>query len=439
MKKNIKFNLSSFLLEMFLVSLVFAGTLNSQVASDSAIIIGDIRVLGNGMTKEYVILREMSMKNGDTLKQEAIERDRNNIYNLGLFNKVDIEYAAQQNLASVFVIVSERWYFIPYPIVGMKYRDPSKLYYGAGFMHQNFRGRNEKVYTNICFGYDKWLTLGYHNPKVTDGDDIFIGGSIAVQKIHNLSTGYGEYENSNVFLNGNVGKRFGMYQTFSGSLSYEIWQVNDPELHRTISPSGRDAFISAAIQYRYDTRDNREYTTDGLLISLAAIKYGFGESDMNLSAFSYDLRKFFGFNKGCGFGMRSIGTFFWGGVIPPYKHVFFGYDERIRGYFYNVFEAENRISASIELRLPILLPRYLELSFINIPEFQKLRYGIYFGIFADAGKLWTRDQVVPEQPWYSGIGAGLQFLLPYGFTIRTEGAMNNLGEIQGLIDFDTSF
>jgi outer membrane protein assembly factor BamA len=160
---------------------------------------------------------------------------------------------------------------------------------------------------------------------------------------------------------------------------------------------------------------------------------------MNLSAFSYDIRKFFGFNKGSGFGMRLNGTFWGGGTIPPYKHVFFGYEERIRGYFYNVFEAENKIAASAELRLPILLPRYLELSFIKIPEFQKLRYGIYFGIFADAGKLWSYNQVVSEQPWYSGIGAGLQFLLPYGFTVRTEAALNNLGVIQGLIDFDTSF
>lgn len=439
MKKRIQLKLRSSLLEVMLISIVFTRTLISQVASDSVILIGDIQVLGNQSTKEYIILREMSMKKGDTLRQEAIERDRNNIYNLGLFNKVDIEYAIQQNLASVYIIVTERWYFIPFPILGMKYRDLSKLYYGAGFIHQNFRGRNEKVYTNICFGYDRWLSLGYHNPKVTEGDDIFAGGSVTVQKIHNLSTSYGEYENSNVFLNGSIGKRFGMYQTLSGSLSYEIWQVNDSNLHRTISSSGRDAFISAAVQYRYDTRDNREYTTDGLLISLLALKCGFGESNMNLMAFSYDLRKFFGFNNGCGFGMRSTGTFWGGGVIPPYKHVFFGYDERIRGYFYNVFEAENKIGASVELRLPILLPRYLEFSFIRIPEFQKLRYGLYFGIFADAGKLWSYNQVVSEQPWYSGVGAGLQFLLPYGFTIRTEGAVNNLGEIQGLIDFDTSF
>jgi hypothetical protein len=102
-------------------------------------------------------------------------------------------------------------------------------------------------------------------------------------------------------------------------------------------------------------------------------------------------------------------------------------------------EAENRIGMSAELRLPILTPRYLEIEAFGIPQFQKLRYGLYFAIFADAGKLWSRHQVLSEQPWYSGVGAAFQFLLPYGFNIQTGAAFNNLGITEGFIDFDTSF
>jgi outer membrane protein assembly factor BamA len=423
----------------FTILLSLFPQLRAYCSADSVLVISDIMVLGNGTTKEYVVTREMSMHVGDTLTQQKIERDRNNIYNLGLFNKVDIEYAVQNDSAQLFVIVTERWYLIPFPIIGIKYRDPSKLYYGAGFIHKNFMGRNEKVLVNFCFGYDRWLSVGYSNPKIDEDGNVYMGGDFTVQKIHNLSTETGEYENSNIFASFYIGRRYGLYQTLTGSLSYEVWQVNNPMLHRTISPGGRDAFPSASLTYRYDTRDQREYTTDGLLVSLSAAKLGFGESDMDLSTFSYDLRKFLGFNKGSGFGMRTAGIFFTGGPIPPYKHVFFGYDERIRGYFYNVFEAENRIIASAELRIPILLPRYIDIDLIDMPGLSKLRYGIYFGIFADVGKIWSHNQVVSEQPWYSGAGFGLQFLLPYGFTIRTEGAFNNLGEVQGLIDFDTSF
>jgi outer membrane protein assembly factor BamA len=281
--------------------------------------------------------------------------------------------------------------------------------------------------------------INYQNPKITDGDDIFAGLALTLQKIHNLSSSSQEYMNSNIFLRGTLGKRFGMYQTLSSTFGYEVWQVSDPLVYSTLSPTGRDAFLFLSLSYRYDTRNNNEYTTDGTLVSLGIAKNGFGESDVNITTANYDLRKYFGFNGGSTVGIRTAGSFGWGGMIPSYRHVFFGYDDRIRGYFYKKIEAEDKISASVELRLPILLPRYLEIDWFNIPEFQKLRYGIYFGIFADAGKAWSRDQVVSEQPWYSGYGAGIQFLLPYGFTIRTEVAINNIGITEYILDFDTSF
>jgi outer membrane protein assembly factor BamA len=426
-------------LMLFAFISLFNMPLQAQTPSDSAIIIRDIQIRGNILTKEHVILREMSLKIGDTLTQQAKDLDRNNIYNLLLFNKVDVEDSVYQNQATVIVTVSERWYFIPFPVLGMKYRDITKLYYGAGIMHQNFGGRNEKLFGLFYFGYDQLFMVNYQNPKITDDGDIFAGTSLTLQKLHNLSSNSEEYMNSNLFLRGTVGKRFGLYQTLSGTFGYELWQVSDPQLNTTSSSSGRDAFLTMSLSYRFDTRNNFEYTTNGALVSLYLSKNGFGESEVNIMTANYDFRKFFGFNEGSSFGVRTAGSFAWGGIIPSYRHVFFGYDERIRGYFYRKIEAENKISASLELRLPILLPRYLEIDWLGVPEFQKLRYGIYFGIFADAGKAWSRNQVLSEQPWYSGYGAGFQFLLPYGFTIRTEAAINNIGNSEYILDFDTSF
>jgi len=425
--------------QIFLSIICVTSLMHTQSLTDSALIVRDIRIVGNETTKDFVILREMTLQPGDTLTEEAITRDRNNIYNLQLFNKVDVEYQAQGRTAAVTVTVSERWYFIPFPIVGMKYRDPSKLYYGAGVMHVNFRGRNEKVFANIAFGYDRWFMLSYQNPQPLEDDDFFAGATLALQKVHNLSSISTEYMNTNIFMNGTLGRRFGIYQTLSTTFGYEVWQVDDPRLVRTVSMFGRDAFLTAAVQYRYDTRNNREYATMGSLTALSLVENGFGESDVSLTSFSYDLRKFFGFGTGSTFGVRSFGTFIWGGMIPPYKHVFFGYDERIRGFFHTVVEAENRFGVNAEVRLPIFLPRYLEVDFYGIPQFSKLRYGMYFGIFADSGKAWSRSQRVSEQPWYSGVGAGLQFLLPYAFTIRTEAAINNHEVVEYYIDFDTSF
>jgi outer membrane protein assembly factor BamA len=413
--------------------------MSAQNERDSVFIVKSISIVGNEATVAHVILREMSLQAGDTLTQIALQHDRDQIYNLGLFNKVDVTYLPDSIYAEVVVTVSERWYFIPYPILGVKYHDLSKWYYGAGVVDQNFRGRNEKLYFSVGLGYDQWLSINYQNPKITDDDDLFLGSSVSFQKLHSLDTVNGEYTNDNFSIQETFGKRFGLFQTVYLSAGYNVWQASDVLIGRTASASGRDAFASASLQYWYDTRNSREYTTDGTLVKFILSKYGLGESEVNLTQGNFDLRKFFGFGTASGIGFRAFGDDITGGNVPAYFHTFFGYSDRIRGYFQRVIEAEGKVAASVELRLPILTPRYYVADFIHIPQFQQLRYGLYFGVFADAGKAWYRNQVVVDQPWYSGYGAGLQFLFPYGFVVRTEGAINNMGNAELILDLDTSF
>jgi outer membrane protein assembly factor BamA len=422
-----------FLLVMPLVSLC------AQSADDSLFVIKDIQIAGNDVTKEYVIRREMKLHTGDTLRLEVMKRDRDRIYNLGLFNKVDIDYTVEGGQATVFVVVTERWYLLPYPVLGLKYHDISKLYYGISVLDNNFRGCNEKISAQIGSGYDRWAALSYQNPKLTADDDIYFSSSIIGQRVHNLSPTYGEYLNNNFDINETIGKRFGYDQTFYVTAEYQVWQVNDALIGRTVSHSGRDAFPDLVFAYRYDTRNDVEYATRGTLVALSFVKYGYGDNAVNTSASAFDIKHFIGIGENGGLGFRALGSFEWGGFIPPYQHFFFGYDDRIRGYFNTIFEGEDRLGGTMELRLPLLSPRSYDADYIPLPGFRRLRYGIYFSIFADAGTVWYRNQVLNQQPVYSGYGAGLHFLLPYGFTVRTEGAINNRGAAQAYIDFDTSF
>ncbi|HVN48594.1 MAG TPA: BamA/TamA family outer membrane protein [Bacteroidota bacterium] len=426
-----------------LAGIFSGGSLAAQDGSDTVLVVENISIIGNETTVPHVILREMSLHVGDTLTQTSlrhnVQHDRDQIYNLGLFNKVDVTYRRDSIDAEVLVAVSERWYFFPYPILGARYHDITKLYYGAGVLHQNFRGRNEKLYGNFGFGYDQWVSVNYQNPKITDDDDIFFGANLSLYKLHNLDTANGAYSNNNSSLLTTIGKRFGFYQTAYVYAGYNIWQVSEMQTGRTVSATGRDAFFSASLQYWYDTRNNHEYTTDGTLVKWILTKYGFGESEVNLTQINLDIRKFFGWGNENGIGFRLYGDDITGGNVPAYLHSFFGYNDRIRGYFTRVIEAEGKALASVEMRLPIITPRYFVADFIGIPQFQQLKYGLYFGIFADAGKAWYRNQIVADLPWYSGYGAGLQFLFPYGFVVRTEGAINNLGKTELIFDLDTSF
>ncbi|MEK6755753.1 MAG: BamA/TamA family outer membrane protein [Bacteroidota bacterium] len=415
-------------------------TVEARTLADSGLVVAKIVVIGNEITKDHVILREMSLKVGGPLTATSIEFDQKRVYSLQLFNSVEIDYTAEGDQTTVFVRVSERWYIFPIPILGFKYRDTKKFFYGLGVIHQNFRGRNEKILGSFALGFDRWISLAYQNPKLTADDDIFIGGRVSYSHVQNQNVSQGLY-NQRVFgANTTLGKRFGLYTTVLGVLGYDHWDISDPQEGRTASHAGIDEFLSLGLRYTLDTRDVREYPTAGYVTLFSATKLGFGDSEVDLFRYRVDLRGYQPLGNDVALCGRMFGSFLSGGVVPAYLHAYFGYDERLRGYFNTVFEGEDIVGSSLELRVPILKPRYLRVSTPLLPpEFSLWRYGLYAGFFADAGKVWYRTESFNQMPWRSGYGAGLHFLLPYSIVVRTEYALNNLGRWDFVLDLEASF
>lgn len=431
-------------LSCIVVALLCATSAEAQTSPEpksdtSALLIRSIRVKGNDVTKEYIILREMSEQIGDTLDLNRIEYDKKRIYNLALFNRVDIDYSVKGNEADLLVRVDERWYLYPFPILGFKYGDIRKVYYGLGFIHENFRGRNEKLYSSFALGYDRWLSLTYQNPKITAGDDIFFRTSIITARIESLNPDKGLYQQQNHGISVTLGKRFGLFTLLTASGGYEVWQVSGAGAGRTIAADGRDAFPSFGMNYSFDTRDVREYATQGSLLSLSFMKYGFAGSDVDFFRYGFDTRTYIPIVDGISVAGRMHGQFAGGGPVPPYRYTYFGHGERIRGYFTKVIEGEDLFGGNLEIRVPVLSPRYTEFDAVPIPEFRIWRYGLYAALFADAGKTWFRSEGFDGRPWYSGFGAGLHFLLPYSIVVRTEFAMNRHGKSEFIVTFDAAF
>ena len=429
-----------------LILLVIPAWLLGSPASQSmqggdgpALLVQSIRIAGNESTKDFVILREMSTSVGDTLDLVRLEYDKNRIYSLGLFNRVDIDYSAKGTQADLIVRVHERWYVYPFPVLGFKYRDIKKFYYGAGLAHLNFRGRNERLIGEFAFGYDRWVRFSYQNPKLTSDDDIFFRISGSWSRVQNLNPDRGTYQQEAVGGALTLGKRFGLYNLVTGSVGYETWKVSDLGVGRTVSTDGRDAFPSIGLSYTFDSRDVKEYATDGYFINLQATKNGFSRESVDILRYGYDARTHILLGNGISIGGRTYGQFASGGAVPPYRYTYFGYDERLRGYFNTIIEGEDIVGGNLELRIPLLSPRYYEFPHAPLPEFSVWRYGVYAGVFADAGKTWFRSEGPGGRRWYSGFGAGLHFLLPYSIIIRTEYAMNRSGKGQLVADFGTTF
>ncbi len=426
-------------LMVLLPGILVCPSMSAHTSADS-IIVSKIVVVGNETTKDYVIFREMSLKVGAPLDTVALENDQKRIYSLQLFNKVDIDYTVEANEATVFVRVSERWYIFPIPIVGFKYRDFKKMFYGVSLIHQNFRGRNEKIIASAVFGYDGWFDLAYQNPKLTDNDDIFLRSEVGFHHVRNQNSSQGEYDQKVSTGSLMIGRRHGLYLTVLGFARFDMWDVSDPQQGRTVSPSGIDRFITIGSSVQYDRRDIREYATAGEYGAISVAKYGLGESDVNLFRYGIDLRDYEPLGDDVSLCGRVFGSFLSGGVSPTYLHAYFGYFDRVRGYYSTVFEGEDILGGSLELRVPILKPRYATVSIRYLPpEFSVWRYGLYAGVFADVGTTWFRTDQVFKNPSYAGYGAGLHFLLPYSLVVRTEYALNQHGKSQFVLGFGASF
>src|SRR5277367_265933 len=84
--------------------------------------IGKISINGNRVTRNYVILRELSFRTGDSISlQELVNAFRaahDRLVNTHLFNEVVIYLQGlRDNTADVAIEVKERWYIFPLPYV----------------------------------------------------------------------------------------------------------------------------------------------------------------------------------------------------------------------------------------------------------------------------------------------------------------------------------
>ena len=321
---------------------------------DSVFIIEKVVILGNEKTKDHVLLREMTMKKGDFITGEALEYDKSRIYSLGLFTRVEIGFMATPSdttgkppEVTLVILVSERWYFYPFPVVGIKDRDWKKFYFGGGITHQNFRGRNEKLNAMLIIGYDPTVILSYRNPLIDFENNYFLSTGLAWRVVRNRSiltlTGSTNFDERHFNVSLDIGKRIQRTHTVWVSGGYEIVKVADYAPGRTISSDGTDAYPFFGIGYTYDSRDLAEYAMYGSFVRTTLAKSGVPGQVIDFTRFAVDFRRFIPIASRLTLAGRLFGDFAAGGPLPTYSRVYLGYGERIRGHFSEVSEGEQLV------------------------------------------------------------------------------------------------
>ena len=122
------------------ILLLLALTATSAMAAQR---IDSIRIEGNAVTRESVILRETDLRPGDSADPAAIERNRQSIMDLGLFREVTL--ATEPGTTGVVLVVKlrEKRYLLAYP--RLDGNSDADLSYGAELRWANVAGLNHRL------------------------------------------------------------------------------------------------------------------------------------------------------------------------------------------------------------------------------------------------------------------------------------------------------
>lgn len=437
------------------------------------LVVDRISIDGNKVTKEKIILRELSFEVGDTILKSGIMEElatsRNNLQNTLLFNFVYMDFMPEGNRIEVRIRVVERWYIWPIPIFEHAernfpawLRDPDfeKLNYGLLLDWNNFRGRRETLELKARLGYKEQFAIGYNKPNL-DKDQKH-GISVALNSFRQNEVILRTKDNKPVYLEdgGSYLSRsispgltytyrpaFYLRHNFSLAYSHIYFGADSlTEEYLGIPTENRIDWFSAAYSIEFDNRDYKIYPLHGYLLRLVLLRRGlglmkdfkYGKNYMTLVATQhYPIAGRFYFENALKVNLTRDENF------PYLFRKALGYDTNLRGFEYYLVDGNSYMASANNLKFNIMERKTFTLGFIPWEQFNKIHFSLYTNLFVDVGyvqgKFYNIDgnNLVNKFLWSTG--AGLDLLSYYDQVYRLEFTWNSLGEFGVFLHLETPF
>jgi len=434
-------------LSITLSAKIFSQQIDSLIYSGNySVKIDSIVISGNKITDPDVITREMTFAVGDTVNPQIVLFNQERIFSLGIFTKVLLQPVKKDSVNILYIQVSESWYIYPLPFAELVDRDWKKITYGIYLFIRNFRGEDETLYATAAFGYDPSLDISYDRPYLFRSQNIFFNAQFSYQNAKNKSETakqlYGSDFNEK-FITGQISfaKRLNLYNKVNVFFGFDY--IDNPVFIKGISASNQriDRQLSLGAGYEIDTRDLAQFPSEGFY-GLSNITFkGLGTEDINYQIVNIDLRDYKTVFEKLILKWRFASRLTFGKLVPYHDYSFFGYSQRIRGYFSQEEEGNDTYLTSFEMNYPVLSDINMHFDFVPIvpKSLLSFRFGIYAELFADAGAVRLSGQSLSTNDFNPGYGGGLTFLfLPYNI-IRLEYAFNPYHHSELIVDIGISF
>jgi len=455
------------LLLVFLVcsSFYFVYPQGKQAPETDSLTIAQINIFGNKITKEKIIIRELSFKEGANIPVEGIdsffEQEANKLRNTNLFVTQDIAwYPTLGDSIVVNIFLKERWYTFPIPRIELadrsfnewwtnQNRDLSRIEYGLNFKRKNFRGRKEDLGLLLQFGFTKQLRLLYRIPFLDKKQSLGItfrasyaeNNNIAYNSIGNKLQNV-EFDRNIMRRNFDFGitltKRVGFYDFHNLSMEYNNVRIADTVAYLNpdyfLDGNNLQRFMQIRYTYTHDFRDFSAYPLKGSYFTAYMEKIGAGIfNDVNVLTLQANYSKY----------LHLGGNFYYAGSITgktsfpevqPYVHNrSLGYRQNfVRGYDLYVIEGQNFALQKNTFRLKFLDEKFDVGKLIPIDQFSTIPVEMYLKTYFDVGYVRNStvnfyNEALSNKPLW-GSGFGLDIVTFYNAVYRFEYSFNNRNE-----------
>jgi len=424
------------------------------------VIVRQIVIEGNVITRKSIITREMSIQEGDTLEADSIRQLLNQnklrLINLSLFNDINMNIEeVTKNKIDWHIKVKERWFILPkfnFELADRNFNtwwvqqnhDLSRANVGVTIYDYNFRGNLENLSATIQQGYTRKYALNYQAPYADKHQKWGYGFGISLaqsrqtyfatdsNKLQYVSSA----DNSDILLQTEANINFVYRPAYATrhrlTITYKDYSISDTivKLNPLYFEDGKNRARMIEFLYRLELNyvDNWNYPLYGFkLVGYAVSRIGMeGISaqhyiNIETGVFHSIIPKWY------------ISAIVRGRLMFPEKQPYYfegglgTQTDYVRGYEYYVIDGSQYGLLRLDLKHEIFNKTY------HLPwqYFTSIPLRVYPKIFADVGYLKSSypgyNSFLDNRVLYS-VGAGIDIVTLYDLKIRIEIAYNQLAQ-----------
>ncbi|MDK9699991.1 MAG: hypothetical protein OEM52_07600 [bacterium] len=385
--------------------------------------IDGIQIVGNDITKDDVILREIMILPGSWVDSADIVEAELRITNLNLFHRVECFPIIRNDSTILAIAVTEKWYIFPLPYANWVGPNPGDFEYGFRYAQDNFRGWNRFLVATAWSGSRTGIQGMIYDPWIRGTPGLGALAQIQYEEWKEEVDGEPVEDRRRLMTILGIFKRFGTEITLRTFVGGHRWLLDSSD---AITRNGNDHWYTSRFEYQRDRRDLIELPHRGDYILLWFEMNRSADVWINRYVTGVDARQYLPLAKRwtLSAGIIAIGS---DGLDPEYMRLRLGNTIPMRGYRDLSIPGGFIAKGGMDLRWNVLPIHYY--TWRTAPKWlakhtRNWKYGASVSLFQEIGQSWEKNAPLQSRRLLNGYGAAVSFSLPYVNVLRFDLGFN---------------